>query len=76
MTETFVLNDGCVVDSLVLAEDPVGKRAAFPPYLDRSLREVIKIAEATVRRPVRTSLNTSIRLRSRSLIEIHPILRT
>ena len=46
------------------------------PVAFRSLTPSTAAAAATVRRQVRTSLNTSIRLRSHSLIETHPILRT
>ncbi len=45
-------------------------------WVCRTLTASTAAAAATVRRPARTSLNTSIRFRSRSLIDIQPILRT
>ena len=43
MTESLVLDDGCWVDSLVLVEDPVGKRMSLPAHLQPAIREVVEI---------------------------------
>jgi hypothetical protein len=43
MAETLVLDDCRVADTLVFAEDAIGKRVAFPSNLERSIAEVIDL---------------------------------
>src|SRR5271168_1360559 len=43
VAEPFVLDDGGVTDTLVFAEDAIGKRIAFPANLERSIAEVINL---------------------------------
>jgi len=43
MAETLVLDDGGVSDTLVFAEDAIGKRVAFPANLKRPIAEVIDL---------------------------------
>src|ERR1700722_2204972 len=43
MAKAFVLDDCGVTDALILAENAVGKRLAFPSDLQASVREVIKL---------------------------------
>ncbi len=43
MSETLVLDDGGVTDTLVFAEDAIGKRVAFPANLKGSIAEVINL---------------------------------
>jgi hypothetical protein len=43
MAKTLVLDGGGVADALVLAEDTVGKRVAFPSHLQSGIREVVKV---------------------------------
>jgi hypothetical protein len=49
MPEALVLDNGGVADTLVLAEDTVGKRVTFPSDLQSAVREVIKIKILTAR---------------------------
>lgn len=41
MTESLVLNDGSVADSLILAEHAVGKHATFRSDFERAVRELV-----------------------------------
>src|SRR5260370_41288548 len=43
MAQTLVLDDGCVTDPLVLAEDAIGKRVPFPSHLERPISEVVDL---------------------------------
>src|SRR5258705_12812107 len=43
MAQPLVLDDGCVANALVLAEDPVGKRVPLPSHLERPIREVVNL---------------------------------
>jgi hypothetical protein len=43
MAEAFVLDDGRMADTLILAEDAIGKRVPFPSNLDRSVGEVVEL---------------------------------
>jgi len=43
MAQPLVLDDGCVTDPLVLAEDAIGKRVPFPSHLERPIREVVDL---------------------------------
>ena len=43
MAQSFVLDDGCVTDPLVLAEDAIGKRVPFPWHLEWAICEVVDL---------------------------------
>jgi hypothetical protein len=49
MAKTLVFDDGGVADALVLAEDTVGKRVAFPSHLQPGIREVVKFNVLTAK---------------------------
>jgi hypothetical protein len=40
MAETLVLDDGRMTDSLILAEDAIGKRLPFPSHFQRPVGEI------------------------------------
>ena len=43
MAEPLVLDDRCVADTLVLAEDTVGKQHALPTHLKGPVEEVVEL---------------------------------
>ena len=43
MTQALVLHDGRVADTLVLAEDTVGKDVLLPANFEGSVREVVQL---------------------------------
>ena len=43
MPQTLVLDDGRVTDSLIFAEDAVGKQDALRPYLQTAIWKVVDI---------------------------------
>ena len=43
VTQPLVLDDGCVADTLILAEDAVGQQLTLPSHLERPIGEVIDL---------------------------------
>jgi hypothetical protein len=43
MSQPLVLDDRCVTDTLVFAEDPVGKQLTFPSHFKRPICEVVDL---------------------------------
>jgi len=43
MTQALVLDDCGMAHTLVLAEDPIGKRVALPAHLERPVGEVVDL---------------------------------
>jgi len=68
MPETLVLDNSGVADTLVLAEDTVGKRVTFPSDLQSAIREVVKIKYLPPRPSERSSRSRMICLRSYDMV--------